>query len=508
MASRSVGDVHQMRGCGVLKAMASALLCLLLGSVVTAPTVHASPSAISWSSQTAAASNSWYGVAYGNGVFVAVSSSGAGNRVMTSPDGVTWTSRSSAADNEWRSVAFGNGLFVAVSVDGVGNRVMTSPDGVTWTSRSSAADNNWTSVTWGGVSGQERFVAVSGNGNVMTSPDGISWTSRTAAAANAWQSVTFGNGLFVAVSVNGAQRVMTSPDGITWTSRTSAAANAWYSVTFGSGLFVAVSTDGVGNRVMTSPDGVTWTSRTSASDNLWNAVTYGNGLFVAVGSIGSGERTMTSPDGISWTSRVAAQNNGWRAVTFGNGSFVAVSSDGTQRVMTGAAVLAPTFTASSPPSTGTVGSAYAGYTFIASGTAPITYAVASGSLPPGLTLATNGALSGNPTNDGTYIFTVSASNSVGTATTSAITITVTTDGSSADTVQIASPRPWLQSYGRSVNDECKPGWQPSWAEWARDKTGGWVCNRTVYWNGSTWMQSPNAVWGPTSSNQDSPWDGF
>ena len=41
-------------------------------------------------------------------------------------DGITWTSRTSAADNDWRSVAYGNGLFVAVSSSGTGNRVMTS----------------------------------------------------------------------------------------------------------------------------------------------------------------------------------------------------------------------------------------------------------------------------------------------------------------------------------------------------------------------------------------------
>jgi hypothetical protein len=45
-------------------------------------------------------------------------------------DGITWTSRTSAADNDWTSVAYGNGLFVAVSNNGTGNRVMTSPD--TW----------------------------------------------------------------------------------------------------------------------------------------------------------------------------------------------------------------------------------------------------------------------------------------------------------------------------------------------------------------------------------------
>ena len=40
-------------------------------------------------------------------------------------DGITWTSRTSAADSSWRSVAYGDGLWVAVSYNGP-NQVMTS----------------------------------------------------------------------------------------------------------------------------------------------------------------------------------------------------------------------------------------------------------------------------------------------------------------------------------------------------------------------------------------------
>ena len=68
-----------------------------------------------WVLGTAASNNSWYSVCYGNGLFVAVSTSGTGNRVMTSPNGITWTSRTSAADSNWRSVCYGNGVFVAIA---------------------------------------------------------------------------------------------------------------------------------------------------------------------------------------------------------------------------------------------------------------------------------------------------------------------------------------------------------------------------------------------------------
>jgi hypothetical protein len=284
---------------------------------------------INWTSRTPAADNSWYGVTYGNGLFVAVANSGTGNRVMTSQDGITWTIRTSATDNNWYGVTYGNGLFVAVSYSGTGNRVMTSPDGITWTAKTSAADNDWRSITYG--NGLFVAVASTGTGNrVMTSPDGITWTARTPATDNQWYCVTYGNGLFVAVAYSGTgNRVMTSPDGINWTSRTSAADNNWTSVTYGNGIFVAVAGTGTGNRVMTSPDGINWTTRTSAVDNIWNSVIYGNGLFVAVANNGTGNRVMTSPDGINWTSRTSTADNSWLSVTYGNGIFVAVSLDGT-----------------------------------------------------------------------------------------------------------------------------------------------------------------------------------
>ena len=297
--------------------------------------VMTSPDGIAWTTRSSAANYNWTSVTYGNNLFVAVAIWATGNGVMTSPDGINWTSRTSAADYDWRSVTYGNGLFVAVASSGTGNRVMTSPDGINWTSRTSAADNDWRSVTYG----NGLFVAVAiyatGNG-VMTSPDGINWTSRTSAADYDWRSVTYGNGLFVAVASSGTgNRVMTSPDGITWTLRASAADNAWHSVIYGNGLFVAVSTDGSGNRVMTSTDGFTWTSRTSAANNSWNSVNYGNGVFVAVANNGEGNRVMTSPDGITWISVTYFPQRDWYSVTFGNGVFVAVATSGTgNRVMT------------------------------------------------------------------------------------------------------------------------------------------------------------------------------
>ena len=347
----SIKQFSLLRLIGILSFAFVSLLPLLMvstSSVAGAGTV--------WTNQVSAADNNWTSVTYGNGLFVAVSATGKGNRVMTSSDGSTWTIRTSAADNCWVSVTYGNGLFVAVASTGDGNRVMTSLNGITWTIRTSAADNYWTSVTYG--NGLFVAVASSGAGNrVMTSPDGITWTSQASSVDNYWFSVTYGNGLFLAVASSGTgNRAMTSPDGITWTSQVSVADNCWFSVTYGNGLFVAVSSTGTSNRVMTSPDGITWTRRTSAADNYWFSITYGNGLFVAVSSTGIGNRVMTSPDGITWTIRTSAADNYWTSITYGNGLFVAVALTGSgNRVMLREASLPPTVSVITPAYGVTVG---------------------------------------------------------------------------------------------------------------------------------------------------------
>jgi CshA-type fibril repeat protein len=86
--------------------------------------------------------------------------------------------------------------------------------------------------------------------------------------------------------------------------------------------------------------------------------------------------------------------------------------------------VAPFFLSALPPSTGTVGTTYAGYTFTAFGTPAPTFAVATGALPGGLTLSSAGVLGGTPTAAGTFTFIVSATNSAGTASTLTETIIV------------------------------------------------------------------------------------
>jgi len=295
-----------------------------------------------WILQEGANDNDWRSVCYGNGLFVAVASTGTLNRVMTSFNGKNWTIQTTPSpDKVWQSVCYGNSLYVAVASSGgdPDSRAMTSPDGETWTIQTTpAASGAWKSVCYG----KGLFVAVAssgtGNNRVMTSPDGETWTMQAAAEALSWTSVCYGNGLFVAVAYSGAvgSRAMFSSDGETWTMSSSTEGIPWSSVCYGNGLFVAVAESDVGTgRVMTSPDGDVWTIQTVGITLSWQSVCFGNGFFLAVADSGAHNSIIISPDGELWKIAPSVSAITWTEVCYGEGFFVAVASTTTvNNVMT------------------------------------------------------------------------------------------------------------------------------------------------------------------------------
>jgi hypothetical protein len=87
------------------------------------------------------------------------------------------------------------------------------------------------------------------------------------------------------------------------------------------------------------------------------------------------------------------------------------------------------FTSPAPPG-GTVGTPYS-YAYAATGDSNITFSVTAGPLPPGLTLAPGGALSGTPTTSGTFAYTVTATGTTASASRQdAITIAAPAGGGS------------------------------------------------------------------------------
>jgi hypothetical protein len=87
--------------------------------------VMTSPDGITWTAQTCP-DKAWYSVKFAEGLFVAVCIDAADNVVMKSADGITWETMPSPVANQWRDVAYGNGVLVAVATTGTNDRVMTA----------------------------------------------------------------------------------------------------------------------------------------------------------------------------------------------------------------------------------------------------------------------------------------------------------------------------------------------------------------------------------------------
>jgi large repetitive protein len=115
--------------------------------------------------------------------------------------------------------------------------------------------------------------------------------------------------------------------------------------------------------------------------------------------------------GTTYTFTVAAQN------AAGTGPASAASEAVTINV-------SPSLPFPAPPA-GEVGAAYSDQLAVTGGTAPYTWSVSAGSLPPGVTLgASSGLLAGTPTVAGSYPFTVLVTDASGQTASRAVTLTV------------------------------------------------------------------------------------
>ncbi len=95
---------------------------------------------------------------------------------------------------------------------------------------------------------------------------------------------------------------------------------------------------------------------------------------------------------------------------------------------------------------GTVGSAYAGSLAVTGGTAPYSFSVTSGQLPPGVQIADNtGVFSGTPSASGSFSFSVSVSDAAGASKQQALQMTV----ANAGTTNSPSNPPTTTSNGQS-----------------------------------------------------------
>lgn len=220
-----------------------------------------------------------------------------------------------SASSTWVSLAYGNGLFVAISAAGLTS--VSADEGATWQAGESLPAGTWSSIAFGGG----KFAAVASSGATAASLDGTGWAAGMISGGAAVGSLCWGAGAFLLVRAgSGSSPVSRSVDGVDWaTVGTIASAATSFSVVWGGGIFVAVRTGSSTNNAFSSVDGASWTARNLPSSTTWSSVAYGNGAFVAV-SVGTGVTSATSSDGITWRNGSGATQSA--VVAFGAGNFV------------------------------------------------------------------------------------------------------------------------------------------------------------------------------------------
>ena len=270
---------------------------------------------------TMAEESNWSAIAFGNGVFVAVS--GASGNVKSDKAGISkngkrWCNITMPVVAAWSAIAFGNGVFVAVAA-GL-KLVATSSDGCTWVMRENALPDflSWNAIAFC----NNQFVCLASDSAIAaTSTDAQIWVARNMPTNSGWCGVAYGNNRYVAVSTT-ANDAATSTDAQIWAARVNAL-DAAIGIAFGNGIFVAVSL--TSGSVGTTVDGVNWAKRpyprSGAKGML--GIAFGNGVFVALASNG----VATSSDGANWDFSPLT-NTGQSFIAYGAGMFAICPPNG------------------------------------------------------------------------------------------------------------------------------------------------------------------------------------
>lgn len=312
-------------------------------------------------------------VAYGNGVWVGVTSNGSLGRLSFEEPTPTWQSAPGTMAPVIE-VVFAHGLFVARGEDGL---LLISPDGATWTTGETQVDELWA------VAANEAGFIATGPSVLLRSVDGLTWTQTPTEHAWDVRQPVYGNGRWLAIAsspdIDGAVAVDSIDDGLTWRpvrSLLQGSSSYEASLWFVDGRFV-----------------------------VWN-----NGRAV-YGSGTSGWAPLMT----GYSGRLAGfAHNDERVVTTGEWSFAASAQ---RRAPAELQFLTTGWPAAS------IGSSYLASAVVTGGQGAVTLALADGELPPGLALEDD-VIVGTPTAAGTFSFSLSATDEAGATVTVAFTLEV------------------------------------------------------------------------------------
>ena len=227
---------------------------------------------------TGGRSSRFNGIAYGDGVYVAIGTDGL---IVTSVDKVLWTPTYSGVTDTLNSICYGNGMFVIVGVNGI---LLYSTDGTVWHQSANSIYISLNSVVY--ANSIEQFVAVSNIGTIVGSIDAITWEILATPTSKNLNAIAYDDGMIVVVGSEG--KILTSTDGLSWSTKTSNIVTDLKVVKWASDRWIAA---GVNSIILYSLDTIDWDfgysdSFTGAANNgtTWIFVGYGGVIYSTNGT--------------------------------------------------------------------------------------------------------------------------------------------------------------------------------------------------------------------------------
>lgn len=380
---------------------------------------------------------------------------GAGVRIFRYDSGTTWTQVNITgfgdADNvEGAMIAYNSALYVG-TINGSGFEVWKSTNGTTWTQVGTAGFGDTDSYAIEGMTvfngklylgaenhtvGAQVYQLNTDDSFAQVNADGFDGTVLN------WQAFSmdvFSGTLYVGTfNPDTGGEIWSTPDGITWSKVVASAGgfgddnNMRITTLFHFNGYIYAGTlndplmGGTGTELWRSSNGSDWTQANTDGFGDANNAYAGDQVTVVNGTIylgtgrsalsNTGARLLTSTDGTNWTQEGSSgfgdvNNFVIYATTFNGNIYIGFSNDTTGVEIWQSGTMDILSISTTSLGDETVGSFYSAQLQTSAGTAPITYSIASGSLPDGQTLNSTGTISGTPTKAGTYVFTVSATDS-------------------------------------------------------------------------------------------------